>query len=355
MKQEMRFTGAGCTDLSGAIERALSMPGGLTIENLRSPGFRALEQHLADDGFRTLAPLPDNAQRIIDDSIVEVGMDRLTLMADVMAAGLTFNLTDPLSITQIEWLSSNKVATAQRTMTPETRQENFLPDLLANRLPIYLTTAGFELDIRTLKMSRRLGMPLDTANVKSGVRAVNEAFEDAFINGATTLDGQDLQVAGYKAPGIVNAPNAATQVLTASAWDSTPVPATIVSEVMTMMSKLRANKKFGPYRLYVNTDVGAYFDNDYVTAAPQNTIRERLLKLEGIEAIRTADLMPATKVVLVQMTSDVLDVVVGQKPTVIPWTSLSGMTFHNLIMGIMVPRVKWDYNLKSGICIGTLT
>src|SRR6476469_6687663 len=111
MKQEMRFTGAGCTDLSGAIERALSMPGGLTIENLRSPGFRALEQHLADDGFRTLAPLPDNAQRIIDDSIVEVGMDRLTLMADVMAAGLTFNLTDPLSITQIDCLSTNKAAT----------------------------------------------------------------------------------------------------------------------------------------------------------------------------------------------------------------------------------------------------
>jgi hypothetical protein len=104
----------------------------------------------------------------------------------------------------------------------------------------------------------------------------------------------------------------------------------------------------------MNTEVGAIFDNDYVTAAPQNTIRERLLKLEGLSEIKTADMMPSNKVILVQMTKDVLDIVTGQTPTVIPWTSLSGMTFHNLIMAIMVPRIKWDYNNKSGICIGTI-
>lgn len=353
-QNEMRFTGAGCAELSDAVLRAMAMPGGLTINNLREPGFRMMEQYVKEDGFRALAPLPENSQKVIDNAVVEVGLDRLTLMADVMAAGLTYNLSDPLSVTQLEWNASNKVGNAQRTMSPEVRQENFLPDLLANRLPIYLTTSGFELDIRTLRMSQRVGMPLDTSNIKSGVRAVNESLEDAFINGATTLDGQDLQVAGYKAPGIVNAPNAATQALTAAAWDATPVAATILAEVMSMIAKLVANKKFGPYRLYVPTTVGAFLDNDYTTAAPQNTIRERLTKLEGLQAIRTSDMLPATKVVLVQMTSDVLDVVVGQKPTVIPWTSLSGMTFHNLIMAIMVPRVKWDYNLKSGICVGTI-
>lgn len=353
-KQEMRFTGAGCAELTEPVMRAMMLPGGLTVNNLREPGFRMMQQYVEQDGFRALAPLPDQSQKVIDKAVVEVGLDRLTLMADVIAAGLTYTLTDPLSVTQLEWLASNKVGNAQRTMSPEVRQENFLPDMLANRLPIYLTTAGFELDIRTLRMSQRVGLPLDTANIKSGTRAINENFEDAFINGATTLDGQDLQVAGYKAPGIVNAPNAATQALTAASWDATPVPATILAEVMSMIAKLVANKKYGPYRLYVPSTVGAFLDNDYTAGAPQNTIRERLAKLANLQAIRTADMLPATKVVLVQMTSDVLDVVVGQQPTVIPWTSLSGMTFHNLIIGIMVPRVKWDYNLKSGICVGTI-
>ncbi|MFI5222657.1 MAG: major capsid protein [Nitrospirales bacterium] len=354
MKQEMRFTGAGCHELTDAVMRAMLLPGGLTINNLRGPGFRLMQQYTESDGFRALAPLPEHSQKVIDTAVVEVGMDRLTVARDILAMNLTYNLTDPLSITQLEWLASNKVGNSQRTMSPEVRQENFLPDLLANRLPIYLTTSGFELDIRTLRMSQRVGLPLDTANVASGTRAVNESIEDAVINGATTLDGQDLQVAGYKAPGLVNAPNAATQNLTLASWDATPVAATILAETMAMMAKLRANKKFGPYIMYVNTEVGAMMDNDYVTASPQNTIRERLLKLEGLSAIRTADLMPAAKVILVQMTKDVLDIVVGQRPTVIPWTSLSGMTFHNLIMAIMVPRIKWDYNLKSGICIGTI-
>jgi hypothetical protein len=129
-----------------------------------------------------------------------------------------------------------------------------------------------------------------------------------------------------------------------------------------MLAKLRANKKYGPFRMYVNTDIGAVLDNDYVTAAPQNTIKERLLKLEGLQAIRTADLIPGgtavtyvgAKVAIVQMTSDVIDMVVGQRPTVIPWTSLDGFTFHNLVMAILIPRVRSDYNGDSGICIGTL-
>jgi Family of unknown function (DUF6260) len=354
MTNETRFTGAGCTELSDAVIRAMSLPGGLTMENLREPGFRMMQQYVESDGFRALAPLPENAQKVIDKAVVEVGLERLTVMADVMAAGLTYNLTDPLSITQLEWLASNKVGNGQRSMSPDTRQENFLPDLLAHRLPIYLTTSGFSLDIRTLRMSQRIGLPLDTANIKSGTRVVNELLEDAMINGATTLDGQDLTVAGYTAPGLLNAPHAETQSLTAAAWSTAPVGSTVFAQVQLMIAKLVANKKFGPYRLYLPTGVGAALSTDYSSSKGDNTIRDRILKIEGLQAIKTADLLPATKVVLVQMTSDVLDVVVGQSPTVIPYTSLNGMVFHNLIMAIMVPRIKWDYNLKSGIVIGTL-
>lgn len=354
MHDDKRTTGE--TQLSSVIERAMYEPGGLTIANLRGPGFRAMETLIAADGgnFRALAPLPERSQVVLDNAVVKVGMERLTFAADIMAAGLTYNLADPLSITQLAWNSANRVGAAQRTMSPSARGENKLPATLENRLPVYLTTDNFSLDIRTLRMSQRVGLPLDTALIEACTRSVNEAIEDAAINGATTIDGQDLQVAGYKAPGLVNAPNAATQALTAAAWDVTPVAATIYAEVKAMIAKLRANKKYGPYRLYANTEVGANFDDDYVNAAPQNTIRERLLKIEGLQAIRTADMMPANKVILVQMTNDVVDMVVGQQPTVIPYTSLDGFTFHNLVMAIMIPRVRSDYDGKSGVVIGTI-
>jgi hypothetical protein len=370
MEKEMRFMATpnhpgwqGNSPLSGVVMRALIEAGGWDIEAMRKPGFRMMAEVENEQKFRALAPLQDKAQVLIDRAVVEVGLQRLTLVADLMAAGLTYNLNDPLSVTQLEWNASNKVGAAQRTMSPAARGENKMPQLTPNRLPIYLTTDQFEIDIRTLKMSQRIGTPLDTTLVRACTRAVNEAIEDAAINGATTLDGQDLKVAGYGAPGILNAPNANTQSLTAAAWTTVPVGATVFSETMAMISKLQADKKFGPYRLYVGTQVGNALSTDYNSGTSNPiTIRQRLLQIEGLEAIRVADLMPAgngaspsigNKVALVQMTSDVIDVVVGQPPTAIPWTSLDGFMIHNLVMAIMIPRVRSDYDSNSGIVVGT--
>lgn len=369
MAQEMRFMAGkadgwrGNNPLSEVILRSLQEAGGWSIEAMRRPGFRLMESVENEFAFRSLAPLQDKAQVVIDRAVVEVGLQRLTIAADIMAAGLTYNLTDPLSITQLEWNTISKIGAAQRTMTPSARGETQLPVVTPNRLPIYLTTDKFEIDIRTLKMSQRLGTPLDTTVIKQKVRAVNEAIEDAVINGATTLDGQDLAVGGYTAKGLLNAANVNTQSLTAAAWTTTPNGTTIFSEVMQMITKLQADKKFGPYRMYVGTQISNTLDTDYSTATNTvTTIRQRLLQIESLEAIRTADLLSSgngatpsigNKVILVQMTSDVVDMVVGQPPTVVPWTSLDGFTIHNLIMAIMIPRVRSDAEGNSGICVGT--
>lgn len=329
--------------LSDLVLRAMGEGGDLSVTSLRTPGFRAL------------APLHDKAQVVFDQAVVEVGLQRLSFVADLMAEGLTYNLTDPLSMTQLEWDKINKVGAAQRTMSPSARGENKLVVRLPSRLPIYLTTDTFELDIRTLRMSQRLGTPLDTTLVKACTRSVNEAIEDAAINGATTLDGQAMAVAGYTAPGLLNAPNANTQSLTGASWDSTPVGSDVLAETLAMVDKLQADKKYGPYNLYVGTAISNMLENDF-KANGDLTIRQRL---EQIQAggrnlrIKTTDMMPVQKAALVQMTSDVVDVVYGQAPTVIPWTSLDGFTIYNLVMGIIIPRVRSDYDGNSGICIGS--
>jgi len=369
MSKEMRFMAGsndnwqGTSPLTNVIMRALQEAGGWSIEAMRRPGFRMMEAVENEFAFRALSPMIDKAQVMIDRAVVDVGLQRLTVAADIMAAGLTYNLTDPLSVAQLEWYTASKVGAAQRTMSPSARGENKLPIVTPTRLPIYLTTDKFEIDIRTLKTSQRMGMPLDTSVVKQCVRSVNEAVEDATINGATTLDGQDMSVAGYSAKGLLNATNANTQSLTAAAWTTTPNGATIFSEVQKMITTLQGDKKFGPYRLYVGTQISNVLDTDYSTATNQvTTIRQRLLAIDSLEAIRVADLMPGgngatpsigNKVVLVQMTSDVVDMVVGQNPTVIPWTSLDGFTIHNLVMAILIPRVKYDADGNSGICVGT--
>lgn len=366
MGNEMRFraAGSGASPLNDIVTRSIMETGGWSVEAMRTPGFRMMESAENElREFRTLAPLQDKAQVSIDKAVVEVGLQRLTLVADLMSAGLTYNLSDPLSIAQLEWSTQSKIGAAQRTMSPAARGENKLPIILPFRLPIYLTTDKFEIDIRTLKTSQRVGTPLDTSIVKQCTRAVNEAIEDAAINGATTLDGQLLQDAGYTAPGLLNHPNVNTTNITAAAWTTTPVGSTVFNEVMAMINILQKDKKFGPYRLYVGTQIGNTMDTDYNSGTSNPiTIRQRLLQIESLQAVRVADLLPAgtgatpsigNKVVLVQMTSDVVDIVMGQAPTVIPWTSLDGFMIHNLVMAIMIPRVRSDADGNSGICVGT--
>ena len=346
MYDTMRFTAtAENSPLQGALLRALAQNGELSIPALRA-----------------LSPLSDKAQVMVDKAVVEVGLERLTIAADLLAAGLTYSLPDPLSVTQLEWETISKTGGAQRTMTPSARGENQLPNRTISRLPIYLTTDDFSINIRTLKASQRVGTPLDTSLVKHATRRVNEAIEDATINGATTLDGQALVVGGYSAPGLLNAPNANGDALTADWTGANTIGTTgpaIVTDVMAGIAALQADNYYGPYNLYVGTKAGLLLDGDFKVNTT-DTIRQRLERIVvgGRPLnIRVADRMPNTstgkQMALVQMTSDVVDMVNGQPPTVIPWTSADGFTLYWLVMAIMVPRFRSDYDGKSGVYIGT--
>ena len=346
MFENMRFTvGNDKSPIAGALLRALNESGELSVASLRA-----------------LSPLNDKAQVLVDKAVVEVGLERLTLVADLLADGLTYPVTDPLSVTQIEWESISKTGGAQRTMSPKARGENQLPERTISRLPLYLTTDDFSVGIRTLKMSQRVGQPLDMTLIKQATRRVNEALEDAAINGATTIDGQAMVVGGYSAPGLNNAPNANTKALSVD-WTGTNTVGTTgplcVDDVLAMISTLQADKKFGPYNLYLGTKAGNMIEGDF-KANTTDTIRQRLERIQAGGRplnIRVADQMPnastGVQATMVQMTSDVIEIVNGQPPVVIPWTSLDGFTLYWLVMAIMVQRVRSDYDGNSGVCVGS--
>lgn len=356
MFDNMRFTANNPNSpIAGALLRTLDGGRDLTVASLRA-----------------LSPLSDKAQVEVDKAVVEVGLERLAFVQDLLTEGLVYNLNDPLSVTSLEWEAISKSGFAQRTMSPAARGENYMVDRTVYRLPIYLTTDDFSIGIRSLKMSQRTGQPLDMSLIKQATRRVNESFEDAFINGATTLDGQNLQTHGgttadgvtitSTAPGLLNAPNSNDQALSVDWTGSNTVGTTgpaIINDVLAMVSVLQGDKKFGPYNLYVGTKAGNLIEGDFKTNTT-DTIRQRLERMtfggRNLK-ITVADRMPnastGKQCVLVQMTSDVVEAVQGQAPTVIPWTSNDGFTLFWLVMGIMVPRIRSDYDGNSGICTGT--
>ncbi len=297
--------------------------------------------------LRALAPMPDDAQKLIDDAVIEVALERLTIFRDVMEAGLTFPITNPLSVLDVQWEQTSKSGGAQRTMSPGARGESQLVDRTIKNIPVYVTTDDFDLNVRTLLASQRSGQPLDLTMVQQATRRVNEALEDAIINGASVTVGTNTT------PGILAAPNVNTQAyVDTEAWThANHSGADILTDVQNMAGKNQADNMYGPYNLYIPTLYENKLNEDYVSGYPK-TIRARLLELSYINKIATADRLPADRTVLMQMTSDVIDIIDGEQPTVIPYLSPDGFTFYWIVMAIQVPRVKDDFDGQSGICVG---
>lgn len=302
--------------------------------------------------FRAMAPLPKDAQELIDDAVVRVGLDRLVVVQDLISEGLVKPLPNWLGVPELYWEKVNKSGHAQRTMTPRTRGEGNLPDREGTRIPIYITMDNFDIGVRELRASQRAGASLETSGIEQATRRVNEAIEDAAINGGPT-------VGGNASPGLLNAPNVNTYTYVGNEkWDAAgKTGEEIVDDVVAMADTLRADRMYGPYNLYVSTTYGNHLNKNYTSSSSDFdiTIRERLERMTfgGRNLrIREADQLEEDTTILVQMTSDVIDVVVGDEPMPVSWEDGPSWTFHHAIMACIVPRVKDTYDNQSGICVG---
>lgn len=303
--------------------------------------------------LRALAPMPDTAQRLFDRVAVEVGLDRLTIVKDLLAAGLTYSLPNWLSVLELYWETQGRSGNAIRTMEPTAREERQLPQRSGKHMPVYCTLDRFSFGPRVLAASQRAGTPLDTTCVGQSIRTVNETIEDQAINGA------GLQSGGFTAPGLLNAPNHGTfHYGSGEAWDAAAGGHSgeeILADVLAGIDVLQANRRFGPAHLWVPTTYGNRLNDDF-KAFGATTIRQRLEQLivGGRNlTINVADQLPDDTTILCEMTSDTIDVVVGQEPAVISWLDGAGMERFFMVLACLIVRPKDSYTGQSGIVIGT--
>lgn len=320
-----------------------------------STGMRGLTAALLGSGtipaLRQASPLPDEAQRVIDNAVIGVGLERLVIVGDWLSEGLVYNLPNPLSVTEVYHEKVSKVGHAKRVMNPTSRGENQLLDRSGVRTPVYITMDDFQFPIRTLLASERVGAPLDTAQAAQTTRRVNEAIEDAAIN------GWNPTVAGNSTYGLLTHPNVNTVAYTGNeAWDAAGhTGEEILTDVLNMIEALQGDRFYGPYNLYVPTSYGIKLMEDF-KANSGLTIQRRLEEVQaggrGLR-VRVADNLPADRTVMMQMTSDVADVIVGEQPTLISWTDGGpGWELFFAVLAIMVPRIKSTYTGQSGIVKG---
>lgn len=316
----------------------------------------ALAETGSINAFRAATALPPEAQKMIDDAVVRVGLDRLVLVDDLISQGLVKPLPNWLAVPSIQQRKMGRAGHAHRSFTPGVRGERQTPDETSYTIPVTATWDDFSFGIREQMNSERVGAPLDTENISQAARNVNEAIEDQGVNSGITVDGNSQ-------PGLLNAPDVNTyQYLggaTGLAWtDAAKTGAHILQDVGDMIDLLEGDNYFDRATLYVNTTYGRKISTeDYASEYP-GTIKQRLEQVEvgGVPLrIRTADKLPANRTALVTMNTSVIDVVDGQRPTAINWLSPDGFTRFFMVLACQIVRPKSDADSQSGIVLGNTT
>lgn len=327
---------------------------GLVLEQMRALGVNP------DAYFRTNSPLPKNAQEVIDGAIARVNRARLTIVSDLIDRGLTVPLPGWMGIPVLTTTLAGETGRAKRTETMENvRGENQLPDLANISIPTYITWDDWKLSSRFMAVADRVNYPIDTASAEQATRNVNESFEDTTIHGFVDEDNTAIKVYNTETPGLLNAPNRNTFTFENNrAWDNAAkTGAGIYADVKSAIALLKANHFNGPYLGYVPSLYEDPLAGDYTTGYPK-TIRQRIAEGYPDLTLKVADFLPANTIVVFQATSDVIELVVGQLPTSASWPTNPGQpmtSISSVVWGVVIPRVKYDYNAKSGIVVGTPT
>lgn len=319
--------------LFGASTAQILMQNGLKIESLRTNAILNKDEWIA-----------------FDTALARPVRERLVGIQDLIDAGLTFNLANPMGKTVQEWESSTDVGPAEETMDGISRGDSDSTRIILNALPLPITHKDFEINLRTLEASRNLGESLDMSNLESSARKVAERMEDTLFKGGT------VTITGNTVFGYTNHPNRITRAFDSSEnWtNATKTGEEILLDVTNMKGDLIGKNFFGPYVLYIPTEYEVVLDREF-KANSDKSLRTRLMEINNLLAIRVSDHLTADNVLMIQFTSDVIDLIDGFAPTVVPWESHGGFKLNFKVLGLMVPRIKVpggstaDTSVKTGI------
>jgi hypothetical protein len=282
----------------------------------------------------------------LDEALLPISRTRLGGVQDLVDNGLVFDIGNGMGSTVLEYHDVSDAMTATVSMDGVTRGQGDQVDYDAKFLPLPIVHVDYEILTRQLNASRNLGQPLDTSNAEAAARTVNEQLETMLFTNTTYAPGGTNVGTIYS---YVNEPSRNTVTLSVD-WDaSAKTAAGIIDDVLAMKQASINARHYGPWMLYIPTAYDTVMDEDYVTAAPQNTVRDRILKIDGITGVKVIDTLPANTVLLVQMTSDVVRLVRGMGIQNVQWSQEGGMITKYKVMTIQVPQVRADQAGNSGI------
>jgi len=310
--------------------------------------FGSVAERLLANGFK-VNELRQNATTLrheewqfYDQAIVDAARPILVGVNDLSSRGLVFNL-DGMANKILMWETGSASGGAQMGMKPNLTPRGDRKTFTPHYLPLVCTFDYFNIDIRDLNSSRKGTMSLDKSQAADCGFNVADKIEEVLFRGASSYKFGDAIIYGY-----CDHPDR-NQVTLATQWDaSAATGAIIVDDVLAMRQALLDDYQYGPCGLYVPPNYASAIAEDYKTYGTI-TVAQRIAEIEGIEFVKVAPKLADDNVVLVQLSSKTVEIVIGMDITNIPWESPGGFELNQLVLAIMVPRIKSDDDGRCGV------
>lgn len=308
--------------------------------------FNAVQKRLAVNSKGVMTgnayTLPRYLWESYDAQAVEIQRDVLAVFADL--SGLRKDVPIGPYVHYFQTISDSGEVNMSIDGRSRAKTDRPVIDYEGTPLPIYDTTFGF--GWRQVEAARNGGAwnMLDTAAQNNAVRKIAEKMEDLVINGDPLVS-----VGGDSVYGLRTAPNRVTDNF--GNFDlATATGAEWVSAIKTVLLAMQTKNFYGNVTLYLNYgDWFAASVGDYVTAAPQNTILNRLLAIPGLVSIVPSSKVPVNEILAIVKRRDVFELNVGMPMVTRP------LVRHNVtdeyefeVMTAVAPVFKHDALDQAG-------
>jgi len=301
-------------------------------------------QNLSASALRTLDTLRREEWKFFDDALVAEANIRLVAVGDLVSRGLVIPVPNALGKMVFGYEKVTDMDAASVSLDGLARTDNDVQEFILSQLPLPITHKDFFINLRKLIASRDLGESLDTTQVRTAGRVVTEGLEDMLINGGPTFGGMPIY-------GYTTHPSRIYKQFGNSnqTWEDTgKTGEEKLADVIYAIGQLHAARCFGPYAIYVTPTAGIKLEDDF-KANSDKTVRQRLLEIENVVAVRTADQLGGAAVLIVQLTMDTAAWVQGENLQTVQWDEAGGFKINFKAMAIGVPLVRSTAAGRCGV------
>ncbi len=305
--------------------------------------------------LRNVTALPLESWKALDKAVADYAKNYKSGFQDVIDNGLVHRVSEYSKLFSSQKIGSTADAVKDMDGVANRKVDSQTFDV--DSVPLFVTHKDFEISWRDKGAfgaspydGSGLAIDWDSTMIAEGVDKIND------LNEKTLFQGYSVPYASNYVYGYTNK-TGRNEVSLAYDWlDSGTDPSEIFIDVLDMYYAATAENKqpMSKLYLYIDSSVQFRFQEDYKSYSDR-TLYNRVMALEGMEAIRVTDQLPSYKqAVMVRMDVRSVRIIQGT-PGIIPvmWFDNMSMQDNLKLLSIQEPQLRVDAEGYTSITHGT--